>query len=716
MTGSDDDATLDPGRVLGELAIAAAGIGTYDWDLTTGRLVWDDRLLAMFGYDRATFDERIEGFEARVHPDDRATVDRLLHEAIDGCTEYEMQYRIEPGDGTTRWVAARGRAMPGPDGTAARVVGAAFDVTARHDSEARVARVVESIPTAFFALDRTWRFTYVNSAAERVLGRRREDLLGGVLWDLFPAAVGSEFEREYRRAMEQGATVVFDAYYPEPLDAWYEVRAWPDGDGLSVYFLDFTARRRAQDAAERAVERAALMASVTNRLAETLDAEEAVARLAQLVVPALADWCVVTLIDDDESRGPRRRLRDVGSWHAEPDRRALVERYARTRLAALSNRSFLIRALDSGEVVAVPHDATAQIRGMLAPGEARDLLDLLAPASATVLPLRARGRTVGAISLFNGSERGPIGPDDQGTAQEVAGRAGLALDNSRLYRRQRQVAEELQRSLLTAPPEPDHVQIVVRYEPAAEAAKVGGDWYDAFLQRDGATVLVIGDVVGHDITAAAAMGQVRSILRGIAVATDAGPAEVVTQVDQALRTLQVATIATAVVARIEQSPDELVRGVTHLRWSNAGHPPPMVINPDGTVLVLGGVRPDPLLGVVPDTRRVESEVSLDRGSTVLLYTDGLVERRDRGLQDGLELLRDTLVEVAGLELDALCDEVMRRMLPSRPDDDIALVAVRLHRQDRPRPAEAGPNDVPPDVPDPPAVEPATAQPPRVGES
>ncbi|GEA88959.1 SpoIIE family protein phosphatase [Cellulomonas cellasea] len=704
---ADDEAGPDPALLLGELAIEAAGIGTYDWDLRTGRIRWDARMLELFGHDETTFDHTFQSFQARVHPHDLATVETLLAEAITACSDFEMQYRVVLDDGATRWVVARGRVLAGPDGTAARVLGAGYDATERHDGEARVARILEAIPTAFFSVGLDWRFTYVNAEAERLLGRTRDEMLGGDLWELFPAAVGSEFERSYRGAVATGEAVVFDAYYPAPLDAWYEVRAWPGPDGLAVYFLDITARRRAQATAETAVARAALTAAVTSSLAETLDAEEAVARLAQLVVPALADWCVVTLVDDDESRGPRRRIRDVGSWHADPATRALAARYSEVRLAALADSAFLLRALGTGEVVDVPHGATEAIRGVLAPGEAADLVARLAPESATMLPLRGRGRTVGAMSLFNGAERGPIGDEDRATAVEVAGRAGLALDNARLYRRQRQVAEELQRSLLTAPPEPDHVQIVVRYEPAAEAAKVGGDWYDAFLQPDGATVLVIGDIVGHDITAAAAMGQVRSILRGIAVATGAAPGELVATVDRALRTLQVGTLATAVVARIEQTDDERARGVTHVRWSNAGHPPPMVVNPDGTVLVLSGLGPDPLLGVLPDSRRTESEVTLDRGATVLLYTDGLVERRDRGLKEGMALLRDTLEEVAalGLGLDELCDELMRRMLPSRPGDDVALVAVRLHRQDRPRPAEAGPNVVPPDVPDTPEITP-----------
>ncbi|HEY3436457.1 MAG TPA: PP2C family protein-serine/threonine phosphatase, partial [Actinotalea sp.] len=245
-----------------------------------------------------------------------------------------------------------------------------------------------------------------------------------------------------------------------------------------------------------------------------------------------------------------------------------------------------------------------------------------------------------------------------------------------------------------------------------------GDWYDAFLQPDGATVLVIGDVVGHDVTAAAAMGQVRSILRGIGAATGDAPATLLARVDRALRTLQSETIATAVVARIEQTEDEWERGITHVRWSNAGHPEPMVINPDGTVALLAGVRPDILLGVRPDSRRVESEVTLDRGATVLLYTDGLVERRDRGLRDGMADLRDALGELAAqdLGLSELCDAVIARLVPPHPADDVALVAVRLHRQDRPRPAEAGPNSVPPDVPDEPGspAAPGSDQPPSPG--
>ena len=320
--------------------------------------------------------------------------------------------------------------------------------------------------------------------------------------------------------------------------------------------------------------------------------------------------------------------------------------------------------------------------------------------------MQARGRTVGLLSIFNGPGGRRFDDAEVSTARDVAARAALALDNARLFAQQRELAEELQRSLLTPPPEPDHVEVVVRYVAAARAAQVGGDWYDAFLQPDGGTMLVIGDVVGHDTAAAAAMGQVRGLLRGIAFTTEAGPADVLTRLDAAIEGLQVGTTATAVVARLEQTADEAERGITHLRWSNAGHPPPMAVSPAGEVLVLAGVEADLLLGIDPHSPRVESRVTLDRGTTVLLYTDGLVERRGQSLDVGLGRLREALVELSDLPLAELCDVLLDRLLAPTRDDDVAMVAVRLHRQDAPRPPEAGPTVVPPEVPADPAAGPA----------
>src|SRR4051812_17834134 len=596
-------------RLRFELAIDAAEIGSFDWDLASGRLVWDNRLVELFGYERDAFDETIEAFNARLHPDDLPRVAEALQTAIDAVAAYEAEYRVVLPTGETRWILAKGRALADDSGVAVRLLGAAYDTTLQRHADARVARVLEAMNAAFFALDRQWRFTYVNTEAERVLHRSREELLGGSIWDLFPAALDSDFEKHYRGAATTGEERVFEAYYPAPLDAWYEVRAWPSPDGLSVYFLDITERRAAEERARTSAARLAVIAEVGAVTGETLGSgageDAALQRLAEAVVPVLGDWVIVSLAGADG------RMRDVGSWHADPVLRATVARYAEMRLAAIAPDAPILRALASGRTVAVPDVGAAVGRG-LPPGEVSDVFWTLDPRTAVTLPLAARGRTLGALSLYRSAGRPAADEDDVATAQEVAARVALALDNARLYEQQRGLAEGLQRSLLSAPPAPDAAEIVVRYRPAVEVAQVGGDWYDAFVQPSGTTMLVIGDVVGHDTEAAAAMGQLRGLLRGIAYREGVGPAEVLRGLDVAVEGLELRAMATAAIVRIEQTPEERLAGLVRLRWSNAGHPPPLVLHPDGRVEQLLGERTDLMLGVDATFARSESMVTVER--------------------------------------------------------------------------------------------------------
>ena len=677
-------------RLRVELAIDAAEIGSFDYDLVTGRLVWDDRLVEIFGYDRDTFDETLDSFNARLHPDDRARVTDAIQDAVDACGEYDAEFRVVLPSGETRWVQARGRALADDRGNAVRLLGAGFDTTRQRGEEARVARVLETMNAAFFALDREWRFTYVNAEAERVLHRSREELLGRTIWTTFPEAVGSAFEEHYRGAAETMEERVFEAYFA-PLTAWYEVRVWPGPDGLSVYFLDVSERRSAADSARRGAERLAVIAEVASGVSDALGhpagEEEAVRRLARAVVPVLGDWVIASLVGEDG------RLHDVASWHADPALRGAAARYSELRLAALTSTAPIVEALRSGQPMLVD-DVPAAVGGTLPPGEVREVFATLAPRTAIALALRARGRTVGALSIYRCAGRPAADADDVATAREVADRVALALDNSRLYEQQRRLAEGLQRSLLTAPPEPDHAEIVVRYQPAMQAAEVGGDWYDAFLQPDGATMLVIGDVVGHDTAAAAAMGQLRGMLRGIAYRDAASPATVLTELDAAIHGLGMGTLATAGIVRVEQTPEERAAGTTRLRWSNAGHPAPLLLHVDGRIDELAHPRAELMLGVQPGTPRSDEVVTVLRGCTLLLYTDGLVEGRDLPLDEGTARLREALAELAERPLDELCDAVIARLRPEGLQDDVALVAIRLHPEDRPRPAEAGPERVP----------------------
>jgi serine phosphatase RsbU (regulator of sigma subunit) len=188
-------------------------------------------------------------------------------------------------------------------------------------------------------------------------------------------------------------------------------------------------------------------------------------------------------------------------------------------------------------------------------------------------------------------------------------------------------------------------------------------------------VIAIGDVVGHDTRAAAAMGQVRGLLRGISYSSSGTPAEVLAGLDRAVEGLALDTMATALVARLEQAGCE--GGATLMRWASAGHPPPVVVTPDGEARLLEDAPADLLLGVSPESARQDRLTPLPAGSTVLLYTDGLVERRDRDIDDGLRELVAVVGECAALPLPELADRVLERLFLPDAEDDVALLAVRL---------------------------------------
>ncbi len=284
-------AELEAGRLRWELAIDSAEIGSFDWDLVARELVWDDRMLDLFGFTRAEFPGTLEGFLQRVHPDDTERVAAALQAAVDDCGVYDSEFRAVLPSGEVRWIRGRGRAVPDDRGVAVRLLGAGYDSTVRRDVDARVSRVLESMPAAFFALGRDWRFTPVNAEAERLLGLSRAELVGAVVWELFPSAPGSDFEVHYRGAMESGRPTAFEAYYPPPLDSWYEVRAWPSPEGLSVYFLDVTERIVREERARRDARRLRLIAGVSDTLSRALvdrrGGQGALQELLETVVPEL---------------------------------------------------------------------------------------------------------------------------------------------------------------------------------------------------------------------------------------------------------------------------------------------------------------------------------------------------------------------------------------------------------------------------------------------
>lgn len=555
---------------------------------------------------------------------------------------------------------------------------------------AAVSAAMDTLGVGYAQLDGQWTITHVNTRAEQITASARTSLVGRDHWDAFPAMAGTPSERHYRRAMATGEMVVFRTWYPAPLRVWVEIRAVPGHGMLDVFFTDVTAQVRVEESAAASVGRLQLIAGINADLIATADVPRTVAGLAPRLVPLLADGAMITLLDRSGLR------RDVSFAHRDERRRTAMGEYVRLRPNAIPAASPLGQVFTGGLPV---RSSASYVASTVARGTVRDSLLELGDSWSLHLPIRNRTDVLGVLTLFFAADREPDA-EDEITVTEVAARIATALDNALLVGAQTQLAEGLQRSLLTHPPQPDHGQIVVRYLPAAEAAQVGGDWYDAFLQPSGTTMLVIGDVAGHDTAAAATMGQLRGLLRGIATYSDAGPAEVLRGLDSSMEVLMVRELATAAAVRFEQTPQEREQGRTRMVWASAGHPGPLVVHADGRVELPGHDLGDLLLGVRPSTTRVEHTTVLDRGATVLLYTDGLVERRDSDLDEGTARLVDLVRELHadGADLDALCDGLLHRMVAGRPDDDVALVAIRLHRQDRPRPAEAGPERVPPSIP------------------
>jgi serine phosphatase RsbU (regulator of sigma subunit) len=305
----------------------------------------------------------------------------------------------------------------------------------------------------------------------------------------------------------------------------------------------------------------------------------------------------------------------------------------------------------------------------------KDAWERLSARSLLLLPLIVHGETIGALSLVTAGDRPPHTAGEIETAMEVARRGALALDNARLYGRQLKVAETLQRSLLTPPPRTDELDIAVRYRPASRHTVVGGDFYDAFLQPDGAMLLVVGDVAGHSVEATAAMSELRSTVRALAYDHGDSPGATLQRTDRALTGLGFGTLATVLVASLERSSssDAVQRWV--LRWSSAGHPPLLLLREDGGVDVLE--RPaERLLGVDALAGRSDHERVLRNGDTVVLYTDGLLEHRRTGIDEGLRRLSDVLAGLAGRSAAEICDEVLDRVITGPADDDVALLVVR----------------------------------------
>lgn len=294
------------------------------------------------------------------------------------------------------------------------------------------------------------------------------------------------------------------------------------------------------------------------------------------------------------------------------------------------------------------------------------------PVMRTLLgvPLMLRGNVYGDLYLADKADGTPF-DDDQNLLTALASAASVSIENARLYEHLKSAAEHFQRRMLPVLPDLAPLQAVARYEPASELPRLGGDWYDAMVLPDGATCVVVGDVTGHDVEAAPMMGQIRNMLRALAFDRCEPPGLVLSRLDRALTMFEDPPTATLVFGRLERD-----RGGYIFRWSNAGHPPPLLIGADASTHYLAPARHGIPVGIDASVPRFSHTHPLPPGATLLLFTDGLVERRDQDIDTGLRDLAEQAACLAAAPLDDLCDAVITRS-GQVFDDDVAVLALRI---------------------------------------
>ncbi len=530
---------------------------------------------------------------------------------------------------------------------------------------------------------------WVNPSFERLTGYSLDQAIGYNCRFLQGPNTDRGSVRRIREALRdrRPITEVLLNYRRDGTAFWNQISISPvhDGNGELVNFVgvqsDVTERviveqeRRAALAdAEAARAQLRLLAEATTQMTAALDTADACARLARIVVPELADLATVDLLD---APGGRTRQRMAVSAR-EPADEELLARFGplhggradmSAASAAGSGRPHLVSDLPESGADQYPDDP-----------DAAEVYESLRLRSAMVVPLRGRGRVLGTLTLYTQFPYGSrYGQRDLHLAADLAGRAGLAVDNARLYEVERAAAATLQHSLLPAVPEVPGLQIAARYLVGKDGNQVGGDWYDVLPLPGGHVGAAVGDVVGHDLSAAAAMGQLRGVLRSYAWGGDR-PGSVLDRCDQLVQGLDIAAMATAVYAVLGPAAED---GGRELSYANAGHPAPLLRRPDGTIVRLDAHH-SPMLGAVPEfgvasgARRDEVAVACAPGSLLVFYTDGLTDIAGEDADARTELIERT---VAGMAADASPEDVVERTLevclPEQLGDDVALLAIRL---------------------------------------
>jgi len=669
-----DPVTAAPGGLLDHLKVAAVALdaGGYIalWSPEIGRLLGHTPEQAL----RQLADLLL------VAPENRARARQLFNQVRAG-TRWAGVFPLLHRDGTERAVELRTMRLLDSDGRP-HLLGLATDATTVRAVERDLAlshSLVNQTPLGIAVFDNDLRWVGVNPALERMNGVPEEAVLGRRVADVLPDLDVQAIESRMRHVLETGEPLldqqtvghtqahVLDRAYSE---SYHRIED-TDGRvlGLAMAVLDITERMRAAAEVAQARRRLSVIADAGVRIGTTLDLRQTARELADVVVPHVADLAAVDVLESVVAHGttvPVRggapaELRALAIATGQPTD-AIHAADPVGELAVHSATRLITQCVREARPMLVEHVDEAMLRRIARDTDAAESLRAAGVHSYLALPLMARGQVLGTLTLYRTVNEQPFDEQDRVLASELAARAAICIDNARLYGRERTTALTLQRSLLpSAPAQQEGLKIAARYRPAL--SEVGGDWYDVLPLGPGRTGLIVGDVMGKGVQAAAIMGQLSAATRALS-RLDLTPAELLRHLDDITGSIG-DTIATCVYAVCD-----LRRGTCIL--SSAGHLPPVLAGPDGTaelVDVPGGV-PLGVGGVAFGT----VELRLAPGSLLALYTDGLVENRRDSIDTGLAALT-RLLRGTGRDLEETSDTLLKT-LRADTDDDVALLLAR----------------------------------------
>ncbi|KAA0943099.1 SpoIIE family protein phosphatase [Streptomyces apricus] len=653
-----------PARPDGERrrrTLKEVGVGAWDWDIRTGALTWDEAALELYGIRPAEFSGRIEDWMRIVHPDDLAPTLAAAQRAIRDRGVYEADYRVRRPDGSYGWIRARARTTYDERGEALRMVGVGWETDEPRSARDALGRALRHMSDGFLAVDDHWRITFANLEAERTLGHSEEELFGRCLWDLASATKVPGLEARCRAAARQGEPVGFDVRVPRS-GRVFHVRLVPGPDGRTLYFTDVTTKRRLaveRRTAERAAaERAARITELTTDLARATTSQDVVEAVARRVLPPFdATGLLMQVVEGD-------RLHRVGAVG-----------YAQEFLEAgeVRTRGFGDPAWDpitSGTPLFL-----SSVEEFVAHSPALADVPALAGKQAwAFLPLAASGQTFGVCVVSFDRPR-LLSDEERTLLTTISALVAQALERARLYDAEHARSRELQRSLLPQGlPRLAACSAAARYLPAGQGMDVGGDWYDIIPLSGGQVALVVGDVMGHGMPEAATMGRLRTAVHTLAD-LELPPDEIMSHLNDVVGSLNEESYATCLYALY----DSTTRTCSIAR---AGHPPPALLHPDGSVHFPEPSADPPLGAARPPFETLE--MAVPEGSLLVLYTDGLVESAKRDIDTGMaelgRLLRRTHEDGTSADLERLCDTLTAALLPAEQQaaDDAAFLVARLH--------------------------------------